>query len=186
MVEEHPNSILKELQKRHYKQRGRSSFSAEIIRYALLLPYTSLKNLFLGKFPLPSFSLLEKIQRGGVESIISPKSPLEKAHLSQDSILTIDEVYLQKGTQLHSGEYISSNEEDELYKGIIVFMITGLKIQLSLVIKAWSNRKGWGTFSRDSEMHFSSYRYWIFIRAVNTFNILLEKFEENKKYYQTM
>ena len=31
-------------------------------------------------------------------------------------------MYLQKGTQFHG-----ANENDELYKGIMVFMITGLK-----------------------------------------------------------
>ena len=44
-------------------------------------------------------------------------------------------MYFQKGTQFHSGEYIGANE-DELYKGIMVFMITGLKNTLPLVIKA--------------------------------------------------
>ena len=36
-------------------------------------------------------------------------------------------MYRQKGTQFHRGEYICANENDELYKGIMVFMITGLK-----------------------------------------------------------
>ena len=48
----------------------------------------------------------------------------------------VDEMYLQKGTQFHSGEYIG--EEAELYKGIMVFMITGLKNMVTLVIKACS------------------------------------------------
>ena len=64
VVEEHPNSILQELQKRqYYKPKGRHSFSVELIRYALLLRYTSHQayKLLLEKFPLPSFSLLEKI-----------------------------------------------------------------------------------------------------------------------------
>ena len=50
-------------------------------------------------------------------------------------------------------------------------------------------------FSRDSEMYFSSYKYWtfffVFIKAVvadnnsanvNAFNILLDKFKGDKKY----
>ena len=38
-----------------------------------------------------------------------------------------DEMYLQKGTQFHSGESIYANEDYVLYKEIMVFMITGLK-----------------------------------------------------------
>ena len=44
-------------------------------------------------------------------------------------------MYLQKGKQFHCGENIDTNEGDELYKGIMVFMITGLKNTAPLVIK---------------------------------------------------
>ena len=63
LVEEDSYSILNELQKRqHYKPKGHPPFSANLIRYALLLHYTSKQayKLLLEKFPLPSFSLLEK------------------------------------------------------------------------------------------------------------------------------
>ena len=59
VVEEDPYSILNELQKRqHYKPKGRSPFSADLIHYALILRYTSRQayKLLLDKFPLPSFS----------------------------------------------------------------------------------------------------------------------------------
>ena len=138
VVEEDPYSILNELQKRqHYKPKGRPPFSADLICYALQLRYTSKQayKLFLEKFPLPSFSLLEKIQSGGVGSITAVKSLLEKGHLSQDCVLLVDEMYLQKGTQFHGGEYIGANENDELYKGIMVFMITGLKKQYRQLLK---------------------------------------------------
>ena len=36
-------------------------------------------------------------------------------------------MYLQKGIQFHGREYIGANKNDELYKGIMVFMITDLK-----------------------------------------------------------
>ena len=61
-------------------------------------------------------------------SITAVKSLLEKCHLSQDCVLLVDEMYHQKGTQFHGGEYIGANE-NELYKGIMVFMITALKKQ---------------------------------------------------------
>ena len=83
---------------------NRPPFSADLIRYVLLLCYTSRHTykLLLEKFPLPSFSLFEKIQSGGVGSITAVKSFLEKGHLSQDCVLLVDEIYLQKGTQLNS------------------------------------------------------------------------------------
>ena len=49
--------------------------------------------------------------------------------------LMVDEMYFQKGTQFHSGEYISANEDDKLYKGMMVFMITGFNNTVPLVIK---------------------------------------------------
>ena len=42
-------------------------------------------------------------------------------------------MYLQKGTQFHGWEYIGANENDELYKGIMVFMITGLNKKNSTI-----------------------------------------------------
>ena len=89
--EEDPYSILIELQKcQHYKPKGCPPFSADLIHYALLLRYTSRQayELVLEKFPLPSFSLLEKIQSGGVGSITAVKSLLEKGHLSQDCFIS--------------------------------------------------------------------------------------------------
>ena len=49
-------------------------------------------------------------------SITAVKSLLEKGNLSQDYILLVDEMYLQKGTQFHGGEFIGANEKDELLK----------------------------------------------------------------------
>ena len=61
---------------------------------------------------------------------------MEKGHLPQDCVLLVDEMYLQKGIQFRSWEYIGANENDELYKGIMVFMITGLKKTVPSVVKA--------------------------------------------------
>ena len=74
-------------------------------------------------------------------SITAVKSLLEKGHLSQDCVLLVDEMYLQKGTQFHVGEYIGATENDEFYKGIMVFMITGRKNPVPSVIKACSEVK---------------------------------------------
>ena len=133
--------ILEELQKRrYYKPKGRPPYSAAIIRYALLLRYTSLQayKLLLQRFQLPSISLLNKLQAGGTDTIKSLKFLLEKGEISRDIIIMFDEMYLQKCTQYHGGTYEGANEEGELYKGVVVFMITGLKKINSLCYKSLS------------------------------------------------
>ena len=65
--EQNPYSLIEELEKRrNYKPKGHHPFSSEMIRYALLLRYTSLQSytLLLEKNPLPSISLLNKLQQG--------------------------------------------------------------------------------------------------------------------------
>ena len=49
----------------------------------------------------------------------------------------LDQLYLQKGIHFDCREYIDANEDDELNKEKMVFMITGLKNTLSLIIKAY-------------------------------------------------
>ena len=92
--------------------------------------------LLLQRFQLPSISLLNKLQAGGTDTIKSLKFLLEKGEISRDIIIMFDEMYLQKCTQYHGGTYEGANEEGELYKGVVVFMITGLKKSIPYVIKA--------------------------------------------------
>ena len=47
-----------------------------------------------------------------------------------------DEMYLQKGSQYHGGEYVGADEEGNLYKGSVAFMIVGLKKSIPYIIKA--------------------------------------------------
>ena len=47
-----------------------------------------------------------------------------------------DEMYLDKGTQFHGGQYIGADEDGALYKGVVVFMIVGLKKSIPIVVKA--------------------------------------------------
>ena len=133
-------SILEELERRkHYKPKGRPPYSASIIRYALLLRYTSAQayKLLLEKFPLPSISLLNKIQQGGVDAIKAIKSLREKGKMSDDIILMADEMYLQKGTEFAGGDYVGADSNGNLYKGVVVFMIVGMKESIPYVVKAF-------------------------------------------------
>ena len=47
-----------------------------------------------------------------------------------------DEMYLQESTPYHSGEFYGANETGDLYKGVMVFMIVGLKKSVPVVVRA--------------------------------------------------
>ena len=47
-----------------------------------------------------------------------------------------DEMYLQKGTQYQGGKMLGADEMGNLYKGIVCFMIVGLKKNVPLMVKA--------------------------------------------------
>ena len=48
----------------------------------------------------------------------------------------VDEMYLEKATQCHSGEYVVADNEGNLLKGIVSFMIVGLKESLPCIGQA--------------------------------------------------
>ena len=59
------------LERHDYIPKVRPPYSVEMIRHALHLRYTSLQayKMLFEKFPLPSLSLLNKIQQGGVDAV---------------------------------------------------------------------------------------------------------------------
>ena len=90
----------------------------------------------LEKFQLPSISLLTKIQQGGVNSIKALKILRENVKISNDWILMPDEMHLKKVTQYHSGEYGRADDERNLCKGIVAFIIVGLKESIPYIKQA--------------------------------------------------
>ena len=62
----------------------------------------------------------------------------EKDQISTDLILMVDEIEmcLQKPAQYQTGEYVSADKEDNLYKGIIAFMVVGLKQSTLFIVQA--------------------------------------------------
>jgi hypothetical protein len=133
------NELLDELNKRQFfKPKGRPPYSAAMIRYALHLRYTSFQayKQLLEKLPLPSISLLNKIQQGGVNSIKALKILRENGKISNNCILMVDEMYLQKAAQYQGGEYVGADDEGNLYKGIVAFMVVGLKESIPFVVQA--------------------------------------------------
>ena len=66
----------------------------------------------------------------------SAKLLLAKGRISKDVILLIDEMYLQKSEEYHGGEIVGCDEEGKLYKGLVGFMIVGLKQSIPYIIKS--------------------------------------------------
>ena len=51
---------------------------------------------------------------------------LDKREISRDVVLMADEMYLQKGVQYSSGDYVGADEDVSLYKLVAVLMMQGL------------------------------------------------------------
>ena len=61
---------------------------------------------------------------------------LQEKKMDKDIVLLIDEMYLQKEVQFQGGQLIGCDDNNELYKGIMTFMIVGMKKNVSFVVKA--------------------------------------------------
>ena len=133
------SAILEELRQReNYHPKGRPPYSSSLLRYSLLLRYTSPQcyRQLLQHFPLPSFSLLKKLNSKGVHAMKAAEVLLHQDSISSDVILMADEMYLQKGAQFHGGEFVGANSDGELFGGIMVFMIVGLKKSIPIIVRA--------------------------------------------------
>ena len=114
--EDKRNAILEEIMKLSFKKNP--IYSANLLRYSLLLRYTSLPayKLLQDEFKLPSISFLRKISSGKIDTIKSAQCLLKNGSISRDVVLIFDEMYLQKSEEFVGGESIGVNENGELYK----------------------------------------------------------------------
>ena len=55
---------------------------------------------------------------------------------SDDICLLFDEMYLQKCEEYFGGDMMGSNDAGELYKGLVCFMVIGLKQSIPYIIKS--------------------------------------------------
>ena len=92
--------------------------------------------LLLKELPLPLLSVLKKSASGEVDSLKVAKLLPKKQTVSSDCVLIIDEMYLQKSVQYHSGDFVRQDEE-----GIVVFMIVSLKKSIQIVIRSLPETK---------------------------------------------
>ena len=72
----------------------------------------------------------------GVDAIKAAALLREEGKKSENVVLMLDEMYLQKSNEFHNGNVIGKDETGEYYKGILVFMIVGLKNSTPCVVKA--------------------------------------------------
>lgn len=140
LAESHPPTILDELRKRqlYNDPHGQPPYSSEVLRYALLLRYTSLQcyKRLKEQFPLPSLALLAKLHQGGPSCLAVAEKLLKAGEISQEVILMADEMYLQESSQYFSGQFYGENEDGVLYKGVVVFMLVGLKKSVPIVVRS--------------------------------------------------
>ena len=132
-------NLIQELQKRqHYKPKGRPLYSFKMLRFLLLIRYTSTQayKILLQKLSFPSLSLLAKLKSGSMDVIKAAKMLKDKGAISKAIILMVDEMHLQKCIQYAGGQYIGADSNENFYKGIVVFMIQGLKESVSIVVQA--------------------------------------------------
>ena len=132
-AEEH-GSILEELSQ--LKHTKKPVYSANLIRYALMLRYSSLPayKQLLTEFNLPSVSFLRKLTSGKIDALSSAKLLKSSGKISEDVILMFDEIYLQKCEEYEGGETTGADFSGNLYKGLECFMIVGLKSNVPFVI----------------------------------------------------
>ena len=115
-----PTDILDELNRLRYKKPDDGpKFSPNLMRYALLLYYTSPQGyrMLLPQFPLPSITYLKKLSQGGVDPLKAIKLLREKGKMDKDVVLMLDEMYLQKDEQYQGGNIIGADKQGNLFKG---------------------------------------------------------------------
>ena len=125
-----PSDILSELQEIRFKKLvDRSKYSVSILRYTFLLPYTSTQayKLLLEQYPLPSLTLLKKINNGGMEPIKVVKNLLDQGKIREEVVLLLDEIHLQKDLKYHGGKLVGLESERNLLKGVMTLMLNSLK-----------------------------------------------------------
>ena len=83
--------------------------------------------MLLEDFPFPCLSLLSKISKWKIDAIKYAQALKKDGKLSEGICFLFDEMYLQKCEEYFGGGLIGSNENGEWYKGIVCFMIVGLK-----------------------------------------------------------
>ena len=190
------NTFLEEMQSRqHYKAKGRTPYFSKFLIFALLLRYSSAQayQILLEHLPFPSMPLLQKLRKGKVDAIKAAKSLKEKNVISEDVILMADKIHLRKSAYYSGGECIGVDSSGNAYKGIMVFMICGLKASIPIVVKAcpeislngeWvaTHMDDWITFPSESDFKVRAIVTGNHSSNVNTFKALKKMFHDQASH----
>ena len=190
-----PSDISNKLQEIRFKKPvDRPKYSVNLLRYALLLRYTSTQayKLLLEQFPLPALSLLKKLNKGGMEPIKVVKVLLDQGKIGEDVVLLLDEIYLKKDVQYQGGKLVGVDSEGNLFKGVMALMINSLKQSIPFVIKAIPEVKIEGLWLSEQidgcihTLHKTGFNIVAVISDnhsanVPAFNILIKKYPHTRK-----
>ena len=130
---------MDELQQIRYKNPDdKPKFTSELMQFSLMLRYTSLpaQQLLVKHFSLLSVSLLKRLSQRGVEPLKAVKLLLFERKIDKDIALLTDEMYLQKEMQFQQGKLIGCDDNGNLFKGIMIFVIVGVRKNVPFVVKA--------------------------------------------------
>ena len=83
---------------------------------------------YLQRFlPLPSYSLLYKLKSQPINTCKGLLSLRENSLFSNDTVLMLDEMYLQQEVQYDGRELTGCDSNLQMYKSILCFMVVSLK-----------------------------------------------------------
>ena len=148
------STVLSELQQLKFQKSP--MYSANMLRYPLTLRYTSQPayKLLLEEFKMPSLSLLKNLTSGKIDPVTSLKVLKENGSISEDVILLFDEMYLQKCEEYVGGKTVGTDEDGELYKGVVCFMIIGLKSNIPYIISTVPEKEIRGEWLKDELLYY--------------------------------
>ena len=70
-----------------------------------------------------------------MNSVKEQKILRENGKISNDCILMVDEMYLERATHYHSSKCVGADDKGNLCKGIVAFMIVGLKESIPYIVQ---------------------------------------------------
>ena len=121
-----------------YNPKGRPKYSSDVLKFALMLRYTSHSayQLLSNFLPLPSESLIRKLKSRSVITNDALCLLRNNGLIGNDIVLLLDEMYLQPQVQFTGTTLIGCDDNLEMYKSILTFMVVSLKRCVPFVLKA--------------------------------------------------
>ena len=104
----------------------------EVCTSALIYTHSIVQNI-VRDFSTTIISFLQRKHIGGIDSLEVAQFFFDQGAISQDIVLMCDEMYPQKGTEFHDGDYVGADGDQNLFNGIIVFIFTGMKKKTSML-----------------------------------------------------